>query len=195
MPIPEVVASIRSPGRQSSAPRTCAGGSHPDASTPQVVASPSPGAAEQLAAQARHGAARPPTHSQFCVALLVDQLLVEDSAEAFERVEWGGGPACLLAAATQRHLYVFSLRNFMLAEAGRLVPTAGPPDPSGRPAGLMFPLPSTSYRLVYRSGLSHPLLAMDWAHAALALLYTDAGHNVVMLQVRCGWAGDRPSCP
>ncbi|KAG1665197.1 hypothetical protein FOA52_002598 [Chlamydomonas sp. UWO 241] len=182
----------------------------------KAVVSPGAGAAEQLAAThspfEAHTHEHGPRNGQFVTALLVDQLLTEDSDEAFEAVAWGGGPACLLAAATRRHVYIISLRAFMRNEAGLLTPSLpghghghGHRDGHGHghgynhghqghgyghgrsqghgSSGPTLPLPSTSYHLVYRAGLPQHLLALDWAHAASGLLYTDAERAVVMLSV------------
>ena len=127
------------------------------------------------------------SHGQFAPILIIDQLLKEDDDEgdgAFVLVAWGGGPVHLLAAATRQHLYIFSLRNFLLGRAcsGDADAADASASSAGRPPAV--PLPSISgYHLVSRSRLEHPALTMDWTHAGCGLLLADEAHRVVMLRL------------
>lgn len=120
-------------------------------------------------------------HGQFAPVLVVDQLSQEGSDDAFDCLSWGGGPAGLLAAATANHLYIFSLRNFLLKQAALytlMQPQSGGPDPSPT-----LPLPSNEFHLAHRSALGHSLLSIAWTHGAHGLLLTDSGHQVLMLKL------------
>lgn len=46
----------------------------------------------------------------YVTVLLIDQLPLEVGDESFEMLSWGGGNHFLLAAASQQHIYFFSLQ-------------------------------------------------------------------------------------
>lgn len=115
--------------------------------------------------------------------------------EPLQLLAWGGGPACLLAAASPRHLHIYSLRAFFsqeaeaaahaLAQLAAASPVPAAPGAAPAPVAAcsgLGPL-STGWALVATRPLPHPLLAMSWTSGADGLLLSDAARNVAMLAV------------
>ncbi|GAX73065.1 hypothetical protein CEUSTIGMA_g518.t1 [Chlamydomonas eustigma] len=129
-------------------------------------------------------------HGQFTTSLIIDELLeqgVED--EMFELIAWGGGPCHLLAAVTSQHLFIFSLRNYILgmsqspSQLNVLTSETSVESPRKEENDDCPRLPSYQYHLVSRTGIRNQVLSLDWTHAGCGLLLTDTAHNVIMMRV------------